>query len=63
VVTCAFNSVKNCSGHVIETQGILLTSLDLFVNVLFVCPLVKFWNVCPNSKSSATSFVMISNNM
>jgi hypothetical protein len=36
VVTCAFNSVKNCSGPVIETQGILLTSLDLSVQC-FIC--------------------------
>jgi hypothetical protein len=63
VVTCAFNSVKNCSGKWLRLKVYFLLHWIYLYNVLFVCPLVKFWNVCPNSKSSATSFVMISNNM
>jgi hypothetical protein len=68
VVTCAFKSMKNCWGPVIETQGILLTSLDLFVEcwyaTFYLCAhLSKFGMFVLPPKIVQLSFVMTSNNI
>jgi hypothetical protein len=53
---------------VIETQGTLLSSLELFAvscysTFHFSAHFSKVWNVCPCSKNSAASFVVVSNNI